>query len=39
VSADDLECRLQTVRMPRDLVSEVFHELADGIVGFVFFVR
>ena len=39
VPANDLECRLQTVRMPRDLVSEIFHELAYGIVGFVFFVR
>lgn len=38
-STDDLEGRLQTVRMPRDLVSEIFYKLADGIVGFVFFVR
>lgn len=37
-SADDLECCLQTIRVPRDFVPESFYELADGIVGFVFFV-
>jgi hypothetical protein len=36
--ADDLESRLETVRVPRDFKAQVSQELANGVVGFVFFV-
>lgn len=38
VPTDDLECRLQTVRMPRDSISEVLYELTNGVVSFVLLV-
>lgn len=37
-SADNFERGLQTVRMPGDLMPEIFYEITNGIVGFVLLV-